>query len=113
MYSKIQLTQLLETNPNIIFTKNNCPFCVASTKLLDYLVANKAIENYLVLTLDKDFDNETLRDFVTDFGWNQVGWNYPTKPQTFLQGKFVGDNKALYNSTINQKLSSPIKNPMW
>lgn len=113
MFTLPQMQEIAKTQ-NVIFFKNNCPFCNASIVLLDTLVEGGHIPSYSVYTLDKDFDNTTLGQLALSAGWEPDGIQaFPSKPQIFIDGQYIGGNFELYNSQWNTGESKPnLKNPM-
>jgi glutaredoxin len=112
----LDLTQMQEIakTKNVIFYKDNCPFCHASIKLLEELKKTAMIDDYLVLTLDEDYSNEALGELARSQNWeSDSGQLYPSKPQIFLGGKWIGGNYELYNSNWNIGSGMPnLKNPL-
>jgi glutaredoxin len=113
MYDLQQLQEIVN-NKNVIFNKIGCPFCIAAQKLAEVLVEQKVLDEYLVLTLNEDFDNQTLTELVSKNGWQPDGIQFiATKPQIFIQGQYVGGNFDFYKSSYNTGSGKPnLKNPM-
>ncbi len=108
-----QINKIIK-NKNVMFAKNNCPFCNASKSLFDKLVDLNCIDHYEILTLNRDIDDQTLTHLVATYGW-QPDSNQHTcsKPQIFIQGEYIGGNFEFYNSKWNTGKDFPnIKNPM-
>ena len=105
----LQKMKEIAKKENVIFYKQSCPFCIAAEALMKELVKSNIILDYQVYFLDKDFDNETLKELVLDpeFGWKPDSHqNFPSKPQIFLnveKGKtqYIGGNKEFYNCSWN------------
>jgi glutaredoxin len=113
MFSFDQLKDISQ-NSWVMFSKNNCPFCTASYKLFDTLVEMGVIDSYSVYILDKDFDNETLGKLALWAGWTpDGGQSYPSKPQIFMKGEYIGGNFEFYKSKWNLGDGMPnLRNPM-
>jgi glutaredoxin-related protein len=111
MLSLEQMQEIAKTQ-NVIFFKKNCPICNASIILFDRLVKDKIIEIYSVFVLDVDFRNSTLGELAFSSGWSATGGEaYPSKPQIYIEGEYIGGNWELYRSKWNT--SGPnLKNPM-
>jgi glutaredoxin len=98
----------------VIFFKSDCPFCIAAEKLMNALVDSKIIDKYSKYVLDQDFDNPTLTELVVNNGWqNTMNANYPSKPQIFMKGEYIGGNAEFYKSKWNIAENMPnLTNPM-
>jgi glutaredoxin len=111
MLSLEQMQEIAKTQ-NVIFFKKQCPFCDAAIVLLDRLVKDKMLESYSVYILDVDFKNKTLGELAISTGWEASGGeSYPSKPQIYLNGEYIGGNWELYKSKWNTK-GPNLKNPM-
>jgi glutaredoxin len=112
MLNLVEITEIIKTE-NVIFSKLSCRFCKASKDLADTLKQKEIIKSYKILTLDKDFDEDSLKTLVSEFGWKPVSYQkYPTKPQIFLniqKTEYIGGNKEFYNSIWNLGLDGKIK----
>jgi glutaredoxin len=106
--------QAIAKSKNVIFYKQNCPFCTASQKLINQLLESKILDHFEVYILDKDFDNDSLGELAISIGWvPDGGQSYPSKPQIFVQGEYIGGNFEFYNSRWNVGQNMPnLKNPM-
>ena len=92
----------LSKTENVIFYKPNCPFCVATENLFKKLLENSIITNYKVYFLGADFNNQDLTELVKEHGWEPDGYQEVcTKPQIFINGKYVSGNHELYLSKWN------------
>ena len=113
MFTFIQMQEIAQTN-YVIFAKNNCPFCTASIKLLDNLVSIGQIKTYLKYTIGEDFDDATLGQLSLWAGWKpDGGQSYPSKPQIFMKGQYIGGNFEFYKSDWNNGINKPnLINPM-
>ncbi len=113
MFTLSQMQKIAQTQ-YVIFAKNNCPFCTASFKLLDALVSTGQIVGYVTYILDQDFDNDTLGQLSLWAGWkSDGGQNYPSKPQVFMKGQYLGGNFEFYKSDWNNGSDKPnLVNPM-
>ena len=110
----IQEMQQIINNQNVIFNKSNCPFCIASQNLFEHMINSGYLDNYKIYTLNEDFDNQTLTDLVSFYGWQPDGvQGFCSKPQIFVQGQYIGGNFEFYNSKWNVGEGCPkLKNPM-
>ena len=110
-----QLFEIIKLDKNVIFCKDFCPFCTATTSLINKLVELEQITNHRMLTLDKDFTNSQLKQIVLKYNWFPKGYQeYPTKPQIFVNSEYIGDNMAFYKSNWNLGIDKPnLKNPMF
>jgi glutaredoxin len=99
---------------NVIFYKPFCPFCVATQKLMEELVKAGILDKYSIYILGEDFDNETLGQLATEAGWQPDGAQaYPSKPQIFIKGQYIGGNFEFYKSSWNVGEDQPnLRNPM-
>ena len=89
-------------NENVIFYKLGCPFCVAAENLFKKLVELSIIPNYNIYLLSSDFNNQDLTNLVKEYGWEPDGYQEVcTKPQIFINGKYIGGNRELYLSKWN------------
>jgi glutaredoxin 1 len=106
--------QEIAQSQNVIFSKIGCPFCLAANKLLEKLVEAKVLEGYQTYTLDVDYENETLGDLANLTSWKpDGGQSYPSKPQIFINGNYIGGNFEFYQSIWNIGENMPnLKNPM-
>jgi glutaredoxin len=97
-----------------IFSKANCPFFGPAKNLFDHLVVSKIIPEYSIYILNKDFTNQQLRELCLDFGWQPDGeQDFPSKPQIFMKGEYIGGNFEFYRSSWNIAKNMPnLKNPM-
>ena len=105
MFSLNELKRISEKQ-NVIFYKPFCPFCKAAEDLMKKLKEIGIINEYKVYILDKDFDNETLKNLVLEYKWKpERHQEYPTKPQIFMnisgKAEYIGGNKEFYNSKWN------------
>ncbi len=102
MFSPEKMREIAQTE-NVIFYKHDCPFCIASEKLMTELVARNILDSFSMYYLDEDFDNQLLTDLVKEFGWQPGSHQqYCSKPQIFVNGEFVGGNRELHKSKWNQ-----------
>lgn len=112
----LTLEQMLELTRtcNIAFIKHHCPFCTASIKLLDELKSNKIIDDYIVKILDEDYTNQDLDKLAKAYDWeSDSGQAYPSKPQIWIKGEFIGGNFEFYKSEWNLDKNMPkLANPM-
>lgn len=110
----LQQIQEITKSQNVIFGKDNCRFCQASLALCNKLVELKIIDDFVYLNQDQDFDNLTLKQLLLEYNWQpQEFQNTPTKPQVFVQGRYVGDNFEFYKSKWNLGPDMPgLVNPM-
>lgn len=89
------LKELIRKEENVLFVKEGCPYCTKALARADELKRQGVIKDYLVQTLNKDFNDETLGKLVQDFGGQKhVHWGKATKPQIFMNGEYVGDSMA-------------------
>lgn len=101
MLTSIQLQDIVKTK-NVIFFKPFCPYCIAAQFLLDRLVKDQKIQSYQVIMLGNDFDNDTLLELMQTKDWKPTSrGNYPTKPQIFIEGEYIGGNQEFYHSKWN------------
>lgn len=105
--------QELANSHYIIFAKESCRFCDASKILFEELKKQEIINNFTIRMLDEDFDNETLCQLVMNNGWlADGGQQYPSKPQIFMKGEYIGGNFEFYKSHWNVGQAKPnLKNP--
>jgi len=103
----------INSGTNVAFFKPGCPFCHAAQELIDILVENKLTAPFTIYNLGVDFDNDTLLDVAHAFNWQPDGiQQYPTKPQIFVEGEFIGGNSEFYTSRWNMGEGMPQqKNP--
>lgn len=108
-----QMKEIVKTT-NVIFFKDHCPFCETSEHLMNALVDKNIVTEYSVYYLDRDFDNQTLKELVSESGWTAKPFQeFPTKPQIYIQNKYIGGNKDFYLSEFNQSETGPkLTNPM-
>ena len=108
-----QIKEIAKTK-NVIFYKDNCPFCEASEHLMNALVNKSVINKYSIYYLNKDFDNQNLKDLALSYDWVPKPFQeFPTKPQIFIDGKYIGGNKEFYLSEFNEAETGPkLQNPM-
>jgi glutaredoxin len=113
MFTLTQMQEIAKTE-NVIFYKPFCPFCVAAQKLMEELVKGEILDKYSIYTLGEDFDNETLGQLASEAGWHPDGVQvYPSKPQIFVKGEYVGGNFEFYKASWNVGENRPnLKNPM-
>ncbi len=96
-----QMQEIAKTE-NVIFYKQNCPFCKASEYLFEELNKLGIVEDFSVYYLGEDFDNLTLTNLVKGFGWEPDGYQEVcTKPQIFIYGEYIGGNREFYDSKWN------------
>lgn len=101
MQNTQELKNLIKTQ-NLLFSKTGCHFCHASHVLLDKIIELGIIKDYKTLLVEIDFGNTTLTKIVSENGWkSDFNQEYCTKPQIFIDGIWIGDNFALYNSKYN------------
>jgi glutaredoxin len=110
----LQQMQEIANSQNVIFYKPGCPFCEAAQKLAEVLVQQQILNEYVVCVLDQDFDNQTLTQLVSPYGWQPDGQqSIAPKPQIFIGGQYVGGNFEFYKSTWNLGPNMPnLNNPM-
>jgi glutaredoxin len=113
-YLTVEQMQEIANTKNVIFFKNGCPFCNASIVLLDELKSAGKIDEYVVYVLDKDFENDNLGQLARNNGWvADGGQDYPSKPQIFMKGEYIGGNFEFYKSKWNVGEGMPnLNNPM-
>ena len=110
-------------NEAVIFYKSGCPFCASSEKLLNELTANGTIEGYSTIYVENDISNPELKEIVKEYGWiPDSHQEFPSKPQIFIRGEYVGGNSEFHKSKWNvggeidingEKIQTPnLKNPM-
>jgi len=106
--------QIISAKSPLAMLKPGCPFCIASKSLIKALADTGIITNFLIVTLGTDFDNETLLEVSSHFGWQSEGYkNYPSKPQVFIDGEYIGGNSEFYQSKWNVGAGMPkLQNPM-
>ncbi len=110
----LEQMQEIANTKNVIFFKNGCPFCHASIVLLDALKELGKIDDYTICVLDKNFENAKLGQLARNNGWvADGGQDYPSKPQIFVKGEYIGGNFEFYKSDWNIGEGMPnLKNPM-
>jgi glutaredoxin len=113
-YLTLTEMQNLADTKNVLFMKNHCPFCHAAQKLVEVMKDQGVIDAYDIFTLDTDFDNDTLGELARNNGWvADGGQNFPSKPQIFFKGQYIGGNFELYKSKWNMGEGKPnLVNPM-
>ncbi len=113
MVTDQELKHIISTQ-YVILVKPNCPFCSASYRLFDQLVDSKVISEYSIYSVNYDFSNQQLHNLCTQFGWQPDGdQDFPTKPQIFMKGEYIGGNSEFYRSNWNIGTGKPnLKNPM-
>ncbi len=102
----LQDLQELAGKENLILFKQGCPYCKASEELLEKLVEEKVLDGYTVKYLGEDFDNETLLELVTEYGFvPSYEGQHPSKPQIFINEagstEYFGGNDKFYESRWN------------
>lgn len=103
MLTKEECIQKILTEKNILFYKPGCPYCEASQRLMEALIESEIIQEYSVYYVHPsgDLTNDVLKETVSELGWSGSQRNYPTKPQVFVHGEYVGGNDDFYNSKWN------------
>jgi glutaredoxin len=102
----LQDLQKLSTSDNLLLYKPGCPFCKATEELFEKLIELGIVSGFTVKYLGDDFDNETLLELVSGYGWEPKSeGQFPSKPQIFINqgGKsehFAGNDK-FYQSRWN------------
>ena len=98
----------------VLFSKVGCPFCTAALVLMSKLLENKIIPGYVTYTIDREISNQTLLLLGLEYGWKADGEQpFPSKPQIFMKGEYIGGNSDFYNSKWNLGENMPnLKNPM-
>jgi glutaredoxin len=116
MSNFLTLSQIQEmaNSKYVIFAKESCRFCDAAENLFEEIKKQKIISEFTVYILNKDFDSETLTQLVKNNGWEpDGGQTFPTKPQIFMKGEYIGGNFEFYKSHWNVGEGKPnLKNPM-
>ena len=110
----VEQMQEIADNNYVIFFKNGCPFCHASVVLFEALKESGKITDYTKYILDTDFENSELGQLARNNGWvADGGQDYPSKPQIFMKGEYIGGNFEFYKSDWNIGEGMPnLKNPM-
>jgi glutaredoxin-related protein len=105
--------QELANSQYLIFAKESCRFCDASIRLFEELIKHSIIDNFTVRVLDEDFDNATLSQLAINNDWlSDSGQRYPSKPQIYMKGEYIGGNFEFYKSQWNIGQNMPnLKNP--
>ncbi len=93
MSSLTELEQLVEQNQNILFIKVGCPYCARALSHADYLVEQGVITSYATRTVGQDFENPELAELVNKNGGELISSDRASKPQVFMQGKYIGDSQ--------------------
>ena len=98
--------QAIAKSQNVIFYKPGCPYCAATEELFRELKELGAIDSYEVYYVGRDFDNQTLKNLCTGFGWSdQTVSGFPTKPQIFMNTEdgteYFAGNAAFNQSSWN------------
>lgn len=83
----MKLKDVLEKNPTIVVTRENCPFCDTAKKTLD----KKGVE-YL------EIDGENNQDLVQEIVQKE---KHKTFPMIYLNGKFIGGNDKLQEHYVD------------
>lgn len=115
MNNTSKLLEIIKIDQNVVFGKSDCPFAQASLVLIQALKDSQIINDFRMLYLDSDFTNSELKEVMGTFGWQPTGYQeFPTKPQIFINGKYVGDNMQFYLSDYNVGQNKPnLKNPRY
>ena len=113
-FLKVEQMQEIADSNYVMFFKTGCPFCNAAQVLFEALNESGAIDDYKVLVLDRDFENAELGQLARNNGWvADGGQDYPSKPQIFMKGEYIGGNFEFYKSTWNTGDGMPnLSNPM-
>lgn len=114
MASISDIKNLIEDSQTVVIFKHGCPFCKASTTLLDKLNEDGVISDYTVYYSGEDISNEDLTELVKEYGWEPDGTQLvASKPQIFIKGQYVGGNFEFYKSEWNLGEGKPnLENPM-
>jgi glutaredoxin len=116
MSNFLTLSQMQEfvDSDYVIFAKEYCRFCDAAKILFEELKKQAIIDNFVIRVLDVDFDNKTLSLLAQNNGWiPDGGQGYPSKPQIFMKGEYIGGSYEFHKSHWNVGKGMPnLKNPM-
>ncbi|UTH72476.1 Grx4 family monothiol glutaredoxin [Chromobacterium sp. IIBBL 290-4] len=95
------LQQTVTENPVVLFMKGSAQFpqCGFSSRAVQILKAC-GVENFLTVDVLRDPD---IRQGIKDFS------NWPTIPQLYVKGEFVGGSDIMYEMFQNGELQDLLK----
>ena len=101
MSKKEFITQLINTNKVVIFSKTYCPYCTAAKKLFDQLQ-----QQYKAVELDRMEDGDEIQNSLAQMTGQR------TVPSVWVNKQFVGGNDktqaAHKNGTLEELLQSSL-----
>ncbi|QDU68587.1 Grx4 family monothiol glutaredoxin [Engelhardtia mirabilis] len=100
MWNKDKVEETVKADKVVLFAKGSRfqPMCGFSAKAMDIL--SRYTENFTVVNI---FDDENIRPSLISFS------NWPTTPQLFIDGEFIGGSDIMEELMKNGELETKLK----